>query len=167
MYNREPLKEKAAKAVDKRAAIGPDIDLEQFETTPVEHGYLSDKQLQGLPDIEKQRLVMSGVDVYESERGGTYFQKDTSVIHCKSKLDGVEVIPIQEALQKYDWIQDYYWKLVSVDADKYTASAEMNLHNGYVIRALPGAKTIYPIQACLYLNKQGLQQNVHNIIIAE
>ena len=54
-----------------------------------------------------------------------------------------------------------------MDADKYTAAAELDLHDGYVIRALPGSKSIYPIQACLYLDKQGLQQNVHNIIIAE
>ncbi len=167
MYNREPLKEKASRAVNKRAGIGPDIDLEQFETAPVDHEYLSEGQLQSLPDTEKQRLLLSGVDVFESERGGTFFQKDTSVVHCKSKQDGVEVIPIKEALEKYDWIQNYYWKLASVDTDKYTAAAEINLHNGYVIRALPGARTIYPIQACLYLDKEGLQQNVHNIIIAE
>jgi Fe-S cluster assembly scaffold protein SufB len=36
-----------------------------------------------------------------------------------------------------------------------------------VIRALPGSKSIYPVQACLYLDKDGLQQNVHNLIIAE
>jgi uncharacterized protein len=71
------------------------------------------------------------------------------------------------ALEKYDWIKDYYWKLLSVDTDKYTSAAETGLHNGYVIRALPGSKSIYPIQACLYIDKQGLQQNVHNIVIAE
>jgi Fe-S cluster assembly scaffold protein SufB len=76
-------------------------------------------------------------------------------------------MPIQKALKLYDWIGDYYWKLVAVDADKYTASAELTLHDGYFIRALPGSKSIYPIQACLYLDKPGIQQNVHNIIIAE
>jgi len=64
-------------------------------------------------------------------------------------------------------VKDYYWKLVAVDADKYTSAAELELHDGYVIRALPGAKSIYPVQACLYLDKNGLQQNVHNLIIAE
>jgi len=43
----------------------------------------------------------------------------------------------------------------------------MELHDGYVIRSLPGAKSEYPVQACLYLDKQGIQQNVHNIVIAE
>jgi Fe-S cluster assembly scaffold protein SufB len=51
--------------------------------------------------------------------------------------------------------------------DKYTAKARLDLHNGYVIRALPGAKVIYPVQACLYMDKEGSSQHVHNIIIAE
>ncbi len=131
------------------------------------HDCLSDESLHALPRRETERLVMAGMDVSEKERGGTYFQMDTSVVHCKTKQEGIEVIPIRKALEQYDWIKDYYWKLASVDADKYTASAELDLHNGYVIRALPGAKSIYPVQACLYVDKNGLQQNVHNIVIAE
>jgi Fe-S cluster assembly scaffold protein SufB len=161
------LIERASKASDKKAAIGPDIDLMSFVTSTEEHEYLADDRFHSLPEDEKNLLLLSGVDVLEKERAGTYFQKDTSVVHCETKQEGIEVIPIREALEKYDWIQDYYWKLVSVDADKYTSAAETGLHNGYVIRALPGSKSIYPIQACLYIGKEGLQQNVHNIIIAE
>ena len=64
-------------------------------------------------------------------------------------------------------MEEYFWKLVPVDQDKYTASAFLELHDGYVIRALPGSKSVYPIQACLYIEKENLQQNVHNLIIAE
>lgn len=167
MYNRQTLIEKASKALDKKAAIGPDINLDEFDKAPVPHKYLDEAELQNLPQEEKHQLLMAGVDVSGLERGGTFIQKDTSVVHCKSKQEGIEVLPIREALEKYDWIQDYYWKLASVETDKYTAASELSLHNGYVIRALPGVKSIYPIQACLYLDKQGLQQNVHNIIIAE
>jgi uncharacterized protein len=167
MYNSTELRDKAAKALNKKAPIGPDINLDEFERDFVSHSYLSDQELRSLPEIEQQRLMMSGVDVNEKDRGGTYFQKDTAVVHCKTRQEGIEVIPIRKALEEYDWIRDYYWSLVAVDADKYTAAAEMELHNGYVIRSLPGARSIYPIQACLYIDKQGLQQNVHNIIIAE
>jgi Fe-S cluster assembly scaffold protein SufB len=167
MYNRDEIKDKAAKASDKKAVIGPDIDLNQFEKSPVPHEYLDDEGLRSLPEAEKQSLLMSGVDVTEKDRGGTFLQMDTSVVHCKTKQEGVEVIPIRQALEKYDWIKDYYWKLASPDTDKYTAAAETDLHNGYVIRSLPGSKSVYPIQACLYIGKEGLQQNVHNIIIAE
>jgi len=167
MHDTAELRERATRALNKKAAIGPDVNLGEFQSGPVFHPHLSDQGLRSLPELERQRLMLSGVDVNEKERGGTFFQKDTEVVHCKTKQEGIEVIPIREALEKVDWIHDYYWKLVAVDADKYTAAAEMSLHNGYVIRALPGVKSIYPIQACLYLDKQGLQQNVHNIIIAE
>lgn len=167
MHYRDELIEKATKAKDKRAALGPDINLDDFEKAQEPHKYLADEDLCALPMEEQERLVMSGLDLTEKERGGTYFQKDTSVVHCDAKQEGFEVMPIREALETCDWIWDYYWKLVSVDADKYTAAAELDLQDGYVIRALPGSKGIYPIQACLYLDKDGLQQTVHNIIIAE
>lgn len=167
MHYRDELKLKAEQAASKKGTIGPDVNLGDFDESSVPHDYLSDEKLRDLPMADQQRLVMAGVDVNEKDRGGTFFQMDTSVVHCKSREDGIEVLPIVEALEKYDWIKDYYWKLGAVDTDKYTAAAERNLHNGYVIRALPGAKSVYPIQACLYLDKQGLQQNVHNIIIAE
>lgn len=47
------------------------------------------------------------------------------------------------------------------------ASARLNLHDRYFIRDLPGTKVITPGQSCLYLEKEGLGQNVHNIIITE
>jgi len=167
MYNRDQLKEKAKKAIDKKGAIGPDINLDEFDQAPVPHSYLADEDLCDLPQEEQKQLIMAGLDVTKKERGATYFQKDTSVIHCQTQQEGIEVIPIKKALEQYDWIKEYYWKLVAVDTDKYTAAAELGLHDGYVIRALPGSKSIYPIQACLYLDKDGLQQNVHNLIIAE
>lgn len=167
MYDRDELKNKASQAVGKKASIGPDIDLGAFTTSAESHEYLPEEKLRSLPEEDKQRLLMAGVDILEKDRGGTYFQKDTSVVHCKTRQEGIEVIPIKEALAKHDWIRDYYWKLASVDTDKYTAVAEMELHNGYVIRSLPGTKSIYPVQACLYIGKEGLQQNVHNIVIAE
>ena len=167
MRDEDKLKEKAVRALDKKAALGPDINLGEYDTAPVPHSYLADEELCALPEGERGRLVMAGVDVTQQTRGGTYFQKDTSVVHCSVKQEGIEVIPIRQALEEHEWVWDYYWKLVAVDADKYTAAAELALHDGYVIRALPGVSSIYPIQACLYLDKDGLQQNVHNIIIAE
>jgi Fe-S cluster assembly scaffold protein SufB len=167
MHGVEELKERAKRSREKAAALGPDVDLSSFETWGAPHKYLADEDLCLLPENEQQRLVMAGLDLSQKGRGGTFFQKDTSVVHCDSHQAGIEVIPIRKALETCDWIRDYYWKLVSVDVDKYTAAAELDLHDGYVIRALPGSKSVYPIQACLYIEKEGLQQNVHNIIIAE
>jgi hypothetical protein len=166
MHGIGDLRERAAKAIDKKAAFGPDVDLTQFDPAPVPHTYLADEDMCELPPEEQKRLIMAGLDVTQKDRSGTFFQKDTSVIHCHSQQQGIEVMPIRKALEQ-EWIKDYYWKLASVDADKFTAAAELGLHDGYMIRALPGSRSIYPVQACLYLDKEGLQQNVHNIIIAE
>ncbi|SFM44198.1 SufB/SufD family protein [Thermodesulforhabdus norvegica] len=167
MHDREQFRERALKAVNKKAAIGEDIDLSQFDKEAPPPRLLTDEELCSLPEIERQLLAMAGIDVTEKERGGTFFQKDIGVVHCDVKQEGVEVIPLRKALEECDWIWDYYWQLVPVDADKYTAAAELELHDGYVIRALPGTKTIYPLQACMFIEKDNLQQNVHNIIIAE
>lgn len=167
MHDRKQFRERALKAAYKKAPIGEDIDLSQFDKVAPPPRPLSDEELCSLPEIERQLLAMAGIDVTEKERGGTFFQKDVGVVHCDVKQEGVEIIPLRRALEECDWIWDYYWQLVPVDADKYTAAAELELHDGYVIRALPGTKTIYPLQACMFIEKDNLQQNVHNIIIAE
>lgn len=159
------LDDQAQKAKDKKAALGPDIDLSAFTVESPSHPYLDD--LSALPEADHARMMQSGVDLREVDRSGSYVQKDGAVVHAKAKVPGLEVIPITQALEQYDWIRDYYWKLVAVDADKYTARAQLNLHNGYVIRALPGSKIVYPVQACLYLGQDRLSQNVHNLVIAE
>lgn len=159
------VNEKAKEAIHKKATFGPDIDLDSFTAESEKHPYVDD--LSKIPEDDRVRLLQSGIEASENERSGTFFQKDTSIIHADSHHPGLEVIPIKKALRECDWIQDYYFKLVSVDADKYTARSALNLHDGYVIRALPGSKVIYPVQACLYIEKENLSQYVHNLIIAE
>ncbi|HNU70837.1 MAG TPA: SufD family Fe-S cluster assembly protein [Thermodesulfobacteriota bacterium] len=156
---------KALQAKDKKALYGPDVDLQSFKIDASPHAYLTD--LRALSQEDRDHIIQAGIDTGEQERSGTFIQKDTSVIHAHSRVEGLEIIPIKQALETYDWVQEYYWKLASVDTDKFTAQAHLNLHDGYVIRALPGAKVVYPVQACLYIGKEGLNQNVHNLIIAE
>jgi len=162
----DELRQKALKAKEKRALLGSDVDLSRFESAPVKGPEEERGGIETLSEEERKKLIMTGIDPDEKARGGTYFQKDTSVIHCGVRQEGVEILSLKEAL-KEDWIYDYYWKLVPIDTDKYTAAAELELHDGYVIRALPGKRCMFPVQACLYISKDGLQQNVHNIIIAE
>ena len=116
----------------------------------------------------KKQMIEVGVTLDDdSQRSGTIIQVDHSVIHSLAKQEGIEVMSTNQALEKYDWLAGYLWKAVAVDTDKYTACVELSQSNGYFIRALPGNKTFYPVQACLYLAKSNLAQKVHNIIIAE
>jgi Fe-S cluster assembly scaffold protein SufB len=157
---REKLRMRALTAVTKKAAFGNDIDLSEF----IEQGVASVE----VTDEVRRKSLEVGVDLSQ-QKGGTYFQIDHSVLlsQLASKVQGLELIPTDLALQKYDWLRDYYWKAVSVEQDKYTAIAELKQTKGYFIRAAPNEKIERPVQACLYIDSEGVLQAPHNIIIAE
>lgn len=159
------LKEIAEKAKGKPSSHGPDIDLDKYnDQADVREGI---KGLGELPDETKERAISVGIDSEERCRSGSFFQIDHSVIFATPYQKGVEVLNITDALSRYDWLRGYWWKAVKVDTDKYTAQAELKQNHGYFLRTLPGTKVEFPLQACLYMSKEGLAQNVHNIIIAE
>jgi Fe-S cluster assembly scaffold protein SufB len=159
-------KDKAKAAAAKPAAFGEDIDLGAYVSSTEEQPSQVDPSK--LPAGTKERMLEAGIILDNpSQRAGTFIQMDNAPVHSSVRQEGVEVMAVSQALEKYDWLSDYWWQAVAVDTDKYTASVELNQHNGYFIRTLPGYKTSYPVQACLYLAKARLAQNVHNIIIAE
>jgi len=159
-------RDRAKAALTKAAAFGEDIDLSSYVSSAEEQPYQDDPS--GLPAKAKEQMLGVGVILDDvSQRSGTFIQTDNTPVHSSIRQEGIEVMSTRQALEKYDWLSDYWWNAVPVDTDKYTANVELSQHNGYFIRALPGYKTIYPVQACLYLKKARLAQNVHNIIIAE
>ena len=137
-------KRKALRAREKPAALGPDLDLKKFLRSS--NPWLP-CPVSSLPeDIVKQSLGV-GVRSDERERAGTYFQIDHSVVFqgVQKMFEGkAEVMNTQEALDKYDWLKDYWWKLVAVDTDKYTAVAELNWDRGCFLRVLEARRLHCP-----------------------
>jgi len=142
-----------------------EVNLDNYQNETQEHEYIN--ELARIDSSDADKLLDVGVDTKETGRAGTFIQKDKSVIHCKTKLDGVEVMSISKAREKHEWLADYMWKSISPDTDKFTAQAKENPHEGYYIRSLPCVKTEHPIQSCLYIAKNKFSQNVHNVVIAE
>jgi hypothetical protein len=158
------VRQKAEAAKDKAGRYGPDVDLENYTLEAPEY---KEKELSEIDVVDRERLLNAGVDVTGAERSGSFIQVDTSVLHAAPTQEGIEVTSTRKALETYPWLSEYLWNVVPVDTDKYTASAELNFQNGYFVRSLPGVKTVFPVQACLYLKAEDISQNVHNIIIAE
>ncbi|AKB45967.1 Iron-sulfur cluster assembly protein SufB [Methanosarcina sp. Kolksee] len=159
------LKKRAESAVEKKAAFGEDIELEKFEegsriSKPIE-------DLQTLDEESKRTLLQVGVVPSEEGRSGSLLVLDNAVSHSSLKDENVELMSTQKALEKYDWLKDYSWKLVSVDTDKYTAKTYLENADGYFIRVPAGKKSSMPVQTCLMLNSEKAYQTVHNIIIVE
>jgi uncharacterized protein len=161
------IKESALKAKDKKALYGPDIDLSRY-TQHIERGKI--ESLESLSQHAKEAAIMTGINLQEEQRAGSYMQIDESVVYeslNKSYEGQLEIMSTTSALNKYDWLEDYFWKSVPVDQDKYTAEAALNMTHGYFIRVFPHQKPKYPVQSCLLVAENYVSQNVHNIIIVE
>ncbi|KPA16541.1 SufBD protein, partial [Candidatus Magnetomorum sp. HK-1] len=160
----ELLNQKAEQAKDKQAALGKDLNLDQYTDKSDVHNYLD--QLTMVDKKDASRFLDVGIDT-KSDSPASFIQKDQSVVHCHSHQDGIDMMKYSKALTEIDDIDQYAWKSVAVDTDKYTARAALNNHDGYFIRARAGVKTEQPIQSCLYISTDGFSQNVHNIVVAE
>ena len=165
MYEIGELRRRAEAAAEKPAPFGKDLDLSAYTGQAAECSYVD--SLEELEEIGEEELARAGVEKSGVRRSGSFVQIDGTVVHRKALEKGVEILSTAEALEKYDWLRDYYWKTVEVDADKYTAAVALQSCEGYFMRALPGSRTIYPLQACLYMREPRFVQRVHNIIIAE
>ncbi|MGD2150857.1 MAG: SufD family Fe-S cluster assembly protein [Desulfobacterales bacterium] len=142
-----------------------DITIENYNVDANDHAYV--ETLSQIEPTDAKQFLDVGVDIDEHARIGTFIQKDNSVVHCKTRQEGIEVMGISQAREKHPWLSDYMWKNISPDTDKFTLQANKNSREGYFIHALAGVKTKNPIQSCLYIAKEGFSQNVHNVVVAE
>jgi len=117
-----------------------------------------------------EEAYKAGIEKSEEKRSGTLMHVDQTTLYSKvneSFMGKLELMDTKEALQRYSWLDNYRWKLVNRDKDKFTKKVAEDFSGGYFIRILPNAQVIFPLQSCLMITKTDLEQRVHNIIIAE
>ncbi len=160
------IKERAEKALTKKAPLGPDIDLSQFYLcSPRERV----EDVREISDQLREAALYAGIEL-EGEKAATYLQVDRSAVYerVQKAFEGkLEIMSSREALRRYPELVEHFWGLVSVDADKYTAFAELCPTEGYFIRVFAHQKVEVPLQACLLLSEKARIQSVHNVIILE
>lgn len=150
------------KALNKPAAYGPDIDLSEYSLENLSPPTIDETILRESLDV--------GVDLYKRDQLNTLFQVDHELVFKtvqKKFKEDIELMSLREALEKYEWVKEIYWKLKSPYEDKYTAYVAKNERSGYFLRILEDRKIYLPIQACFLIYSHGLAQNIHNIIVAE
>ncbi len=103
----------------------------------------------------KEDLKKVGIERDPSKRSASFIMIDNKPMVSFAR--GVEILSTKEALKKYDWLEEYSWKLIEKRENDF---------DGYFIRVPRGLKVEFPVEACLYL-KRIKNQNVHNIIIVE
>lgn len=126
------------------------------------------KDVRALSAEDRERLLMSGVDLDQADRSGTFLQVDHKSVHCNACDPNVEILDINKALKKYNGLPEYFWKAVNREQDDFTRlAAGEKLHGGYFIRARAGKIIPEPVQSCLFIKGEAVAQNVHNIILVE
>jgi len=158
-------RKKAEAAVEKKATFGSDIPLSEYGLARKDLEKVSG--LQDLQEEDRKTLINVGVVPNEEGRSGSFVLMDNTMVHSSQHGPGIEVMSVQKALKVHDWLEEYSWKAVAPDMDKYTARAFLEDADGYFIHALPGQKVSMPVQTCLMLKSKGAAQTVHNIIIVE
>ena len=142
-----------------------EVNTNAFSTDAESHAYVDD--LSKIDSSDSAEFENVGVETNDSNRSATFILKDLSVVHCKSKQEGIEMLKITEAQQKYSWLDQYMWNDISPDKDAFTLLASDKPGEGFFIRSEKGVVSKRPVQTCLHISKEGFAQNVHNIVIAE
>ncbi len=142
-----------------------DIDLTRYQVEADQHGYV--ENLADIASEDANQFLDVGVDTAARARAGTFIQKDRSVIHSCASQPGVAVMSISKGLETHPWLSEYLWRHIRPEADAFTAQAKNVPHEGYFIHSGPGVQARHPVQACLYIAKEGFSQNVHNVVVAE
>lgn len=154
------------KALDKAAAFGRDVDIAEYEVGERDVEKIDD--LGKTSDEMKDVMINVGVTTDGANRDGSIIFINNGMSHCSNSVEeGVELLSTSEALAKYDWLQEYSWKAVDPEKDKYTAKTYLEDSDGYFIRVKKGYHAKNPVQTCMLLKKAKSMQNLHNIIIVE
>lgn len=160
----EALKRKAEEALSKKSAYGIDLDVSEY--TP-KHVNLNGRCFEALNDELGSSMESVGLGVDEKNASGSYIQIDQTAVYSQSRRSGLTILNLKEALKQLDFLRDFYWRLIPVDLDKFTALAALYEESGYVIVAEKGFKSDKPIQACLLVKSPRSLQTPHNIVVAE
>ncbi len=117
----------------------------------------------------KASLSQVGVLIDTPQRAGSYVLVDDRDLLSSSQIEGLEVMPIAEAYQKYDWLKrDYAWKLIDPEKDEVTRNCyHQEVESGFFIRVKKSVVVEEPFQSALCMSKNHSVQALHNIIILE
>ncbi len=112
--------------------------------------------------FSQEDLASAGIDLSEKNRSGTFIQVDDKPSVFRSLFSGVELMPIEKAMElpRYRKFFGKAFDLVGQDFPRDT-------RGGFFLLIKEGSEVIIPIQVCLFLKNYGFSQKVHNIIVVE
>ena len=154
--------ERLREVLRRPAPLGLDIDLREFKQAP-------EQRVEYYEDLAQASLEV-GVDLDKRSKLTTFLQVDHEAIYKavqKQFEKEIELMTLEEALEKYEWLREYVWRLRSPYEDKYSAFNALHGKGGYFLRIREGRRIHLPIQTCFLTYSPEIVQNVHNVIMVE
>jgi hypothetical protein len=129
--------------------------------------YLSDL-FSALNQDDYLRLKQVGLDMKSPAETGCYLLYDHNPFLSFPQMEGVEMFPLPDAIDRYPWIKEkYFFKAIDQDTDEFTRQVAEGDNQGYFIRVKKNVRLSHPVHAGFLIHTpQGLQ-SVHNIVVIE
>ncbi|MEA2101937.1 MAG: SufD family Fe-S cluster assembly protein [Thermodesulfobacteriota bacterium] len=117
--------------------------------------------------IDQQRLQNIGYDP-SIPSCASFLVLDQSIMETINNVKGVEVIPLDQALNIYPHVKEsLYFGLIDRDKNEITRMASQEKPVGYYIRVRENVRIEDPLQSAFLLGLHGSTQVIHNIIELE
>ncbi|MCE5300969.1 MAG: SufD family Fe-S cluster assembly protein [Spirochaetia bacterium] len=116
---------------------------------------------------DREKIERAGINLDENNRSGSFMMANGTVSHVTMRQEGIEMLSIQKAMEKYPWLNEKMWTLVNKDKDEFTRDAYADTQSGYFIKVSKGVKAYMPFQACFFVKQDRFKQKVHNMIFLE
>ena len=126
---------------------------------------MSDKK-DGIDAGEETMLRKVGYDG-DTTRSATAVLIDHELRVASSAIEGVEIMSIQGALMRYEWVQDLMFNLIAPDENELLRQSVELLNDpiGRFIYVHDGAKVRHPVQSFTVLETPQKRQFTHNITV--
>lgn len=118
---------------------------------------------------EAGELAQAGILLGDENRSATMLVRDHDQVCLQNDAREFEMLPIAEALARYDWLREkYFFKAVPADKDEVTAKcAAQEKPLGFFIHVKKGANVTMPCQTAMYMANENVDQILHNVVVME
>lgn len=142
------------------------VDFSKFKDN--EEGKRTISSVDELGQDEVETLKSVGVRFDDNSESGKFLMYESSAVTLPSKYKGVEIMPLRDALKIYPEIrQEYYFKAVDKNEDKFTKTAYEKGPNGYFIRVRKNVVVKDPLHTAMFMYTEFGKMSVHNIVVLE
>ncbi len=146
-----------------------DIDFKKFDFSSLTRDSAETvTSFEAVDETAVESLSAVGVNWQDNSQSGKFLLYGHAGFTQVPKIDGVEILPIGEALQRYPEIREqYFFQAVKADQDALTRAVAETVPRGVFIRVKQGVIVNEPLQAGFFMDREMGSMSPHNLVVLE